>query len=206
MNLKIGGKTFLKFPKIKKKYCDDEEIIDDEDTITSFTDKDLSVLIHYLDRTKEGNFEIDNKVTPHGNSFLRTFPSVMKNLKQNMTKKAPNLVYKETSKINGSRDLKQCHNIRYRSSYDEVANEHLMHISLSFPDLIVTAPDVRIVGFNEELLKEVKKTLGAFDSTALFLIKSKPFTTSSHGTKAIICFLFGRKAYNIGRVVPIMII
>ena len=39
-----------------------------------------------------------------------------------------------------------------------------MHISLGFPNMIVTAPDIRMIGIDDDLLKETKKTLTAFDS------------------------------------------
>lgn len=39
-----------------------------------------------------------------------------------------------------------------------------MHISLSFPNHILTVPDIRIIGIDSELLKETKKSLAAFDN------------------------------------------
>lgn len=38
-----------------------------------------------------------------------------------------------------------------------------MHISLGYPNHILTAPDIRIIGVDEELLKETKKTMSAFN-------------------------------------------
>ncbi|RNA44067.1 hypothetical protein BpHYR1_014825 [Brachionus plicatilis] len=139
--------------------------------------KEIPVLIHYLDKTKDGNCEIDYKIGPHGNiknknnapSYQRTLPSVLTELREKVTSNVPHLVYKDFSKKKGARDLKQCQNLRYavnklkRFSFDELANIHLMHISLGFPNLIVTAPDIRIVGIDDELLKETKKTLAAFN-------------------------------------------
>ncbi|RNA24473.1 hypothetical protein BpHYR1_051898 [Brachionus plicatilis] len=67
-----------------------------------------------------------------------------------VSQKAPFTVYKSTSKKKGHRDLKQCQNLRYavnrqkRFTYDEIAKIHLMHVSFGFPNLILTAPDVRI--------------------------------------------------------------
>lgn len=39
-----------------------------------------------------------------------------------------------------------------------------MHVSLAFPNVIVTAPDIRIIGMDSELLKDIKKTLSIFDA------------------------------------------
>ncbi|RNA23232.1 hypothetical protein BpHYR1_014571 [Brachionus plicatilis] len=116
--------------------------------------KEIPVLIHYLDKTKDGNCEIDYKTGPHGNiknknnepSYQRTLPSVLTELREKVTSNVPHLVYKDFSK-------------KKRFSFDELANIHLMHISLGFPNLIVTAPDIRIVGIDDEFLKETKKTL-----------------------------------------------
>ena len=38
-----------------------------------------------------------------------------------------------------------------------------MHVSLGFPNLIVTAPNIRIVAKDDDFLRETKKTLAAFD-------------------------------------------
>ena len=39
-----------------------------------------------------------------------------------------------------------------------------MHVSFGFPNLILTAPDVRIIGMDDELIRDLKKTLNIFDS------------------------------------------
>ncbi|CAF0854701.1 unnamed protein product [Brachionus calyciflorus] len=141
-------------------------------------DRLVPVVIHYLDKTKEGNVLLDYPPPLHGNTknkensegFIRTLPSIFSQIKNNVTSKNAHIVYKETSKKNGPRDLKQCQNLRYavnrlkRFTHDEVANCHLMHISLSFPNHILTVPDIRIIGIDNELLMETKKTLAAFDN------------------------------------------
>ena len=81
------------------------------------------VLIHYIDKTKERNVELDYQPPVHGNlknkeneeGYLRTLPSVYSQLKQKVSQKNPHLVYKESSKKNGPRNLKQCQNLRYVS-------------------------------------------------------------------------------------------
>jgi hypothetical protein len=86
-----------------------------------FQDQTMPIIIHYLDKTKEDqNIEIDYDSGPHGNtkdknaeSYQRTLPSVLSQIKESVSKKAPHLVYKETSKKKGVRDLKQCQNLRY---------------------------------------------------------------------------------------------
>ncbi|RNA38346.1 histone-lysine N-methyltransferase EHMT2-like [Brachionus plicatilis] len=106
--------------------------------------KEIPVHIHYLDKTKDGNCEIDYKTGPH-------------EIREKVTSSVSHLVYKDFSEKKGARDLKQCQNLRY------VSNIPLMHISLGLPNLIVTAPDIRIVGIDDELLKETKKTLAVIN-------------------------------------------
>ncbi|CAF1046822.1 unnamed protein product [Brachionus calyciflorus] len=141
------------------------------------------VFIHYvLNRVGSdsdgSDLEFEYESGPHGNTknkenapnYERTLPSVLNQLKEKLGLKLLNVVYKEQNKKRPARNIKQCRNLRYainklkRFTYDAVANYHLMHISLGFPNLIVTAPTIRIIGIDEELLRETKKTLTAFDA------------------------------------------
>ncbi|RMZ95763.1 hypothetical protein BpHYR1_043262 [Brachionus plicatilis] len=167
-------------PVLFKSYyhlIDKDGLVSKEFTKESFYLKgqDLPVLIHYM-----GIYDSDVEIEsgPHGNikqkessqNYMRTLPSVMKELKEQVSQKAPSTVYKSTSKKKGHRDLKQCQNLRFavnrlkRFTYDEIANIHLMHVSLGFPNLILTAPDVRIIGMDDELIRDLKKTLDIFGS------------------------------------------
>lgn len=81
----------------------------------------MPVLIHYLKKNNDSDSEIECESGPHGNTkdqegaqnYQRTMPSVLSELKEKVAKKVPNLVYKETSKKKGARDLKQIQNLRY---------------------------------------------------------------------------------------------
>lgn len=69
----------------------------------------------------EGNEILEYNPPPHGNTknkenaegFVRTLPSIYSQLKQNASQKSAHLMYKESSKKQGPRDLKQCRNLRY---------------------------------------------------------------------------------------------
>ena len=50
-----------------------------------------------------------------------------------------------------------------RFAYDQIANCQLMHLQFDFPNSIHTAPDVRIIGIDSELLKSTKAVLKLFD-------------------------------------------
>jgi hypothetical protein len=80
-----------------------------------------------------------------------------------MTTPNPHVVYKEASLAEKPKNLKQVQNLKYainkqkRFAYDEIANVHLMHLTMSFPCQIMTAPDIRIKAVDNVLLKEVLK-------------------------------------------------
>ncbi|RNA32259.1 hypothetical protein BpHYR1_036947 [Brachionus plicatilis] len=171
--------------------------------VYTLIDKPMPVLIHYLKKNNDSDSEIECESGPHGNTkdqegaqnYQRTMPSVLSELKEKVAKKVPNLVYKETSKKKGARDLKQIQNLRYavnrqkRFTYDEIANCHLMHISLGYPNHILTAPDIRIIGVDEELLKETKKTMSAFN-------KDNRLAKSEKSPAVPLAFFFHEKKFQ----------
>ena len=81
----------------------------------------MPILIHYLKKNNESDSEIECESGPHGNTkdqegaqnYQRTMPSVLSQLKDKVTNIVPNIVYKNTSKKKGARDLKQLQNLRY---------------------------------------------------------------------------------------------
>ncbi len=66
---------------------------------------------------------------------------------------------------NKPRNLKQAQNCRYavnrlkRFTFDEIANVHLQHVILGYPNFIATAPEVRIIGIDEVLLEDTNKLI-----------------------------------------------
>ena len=115
-------------PVLFKSYyhlIDKDGLVSKEFTKESFYLKgqDLPVLIHYM-----GIYDSDVEIEsgPHGNikqkessqNYMRTLPSVMKELKEQVSQKAPSTVYQK-----GHRDLKQCQNLRYVSNFDIEQNK-----------------------------------------------------------------------------------
>ena len=94
---------------------------------------------------------------PHGNAksdeaksttYVRTLPSLLNQMKEDLQNKNPSEFYMSQSIRNKPRDKKQCRNIKQainknkRISYDEFANLHVLHIAFKFPSTITTAPDL----------------------------------------------------------------
>ncbi|RNA02343.1 hypothetical protein BpHYR1_007523 [Brachionus plicatilis] len=150
------------YQMINRNKCINKEVIKD---VYFFKDQAMPIIVHYLDKKTKVNSLLEYDSGPHGNvkskenaeNYQRTLPSVLGQIKENVSKRAPHLVYKETSKKRAVNKLK-------RFTYDVIANCHLMHFSLGFPNLILTAPDIRIICIDEELLLETKKAMAAFNS------------------------------------------
>ncbi|RMZ94031.1 hypothetical protein BpHYR1_016848 [Brachionus plicatilis] len=106
------------YQMIDRNKCINKEVIKD---VYFFKDQAMPIIVHYLDKKTKANSLLEYDSGPHGNvkskenaeNYQRTLPSVLSQIKENVSKRAPHLVYKETSKKKGVRDLKQCQNLRY---------------------------------------------------------------------------------------------
>lgn len=170
-------KTYSKAKNNSGKLADEFQkhywhLIDTEKASNKELPKAVPVLIHYLGDSR------NCKPAPHGNfknvevrdnlpSHQRTLPSILNAMKEKLTKTqtASHILYKEASQDEKPRNLKQvqyakmCVNKNKRFRYDEFANCHLMHLSMNFPNMILSAPDVRIVAVDLVLLKESLKVI-----------------------------------------------
>ena len=96
----------------------------------------------------------------------------MKKIKTKLNVQKPLQVYKSSQSQDASsqvRNKKQCSNFKYainkqkRFGHDEIINIHMMHVALDFPNQCMTFPELRIISFDSELVKQ-----------AIILLKSHP--------------------------------
>jgi hypothetical protein len=92
----------------------------DNDTISKR--RETPIIVHYIGTSDEHQLEL-YKPGPHGNvkdksmasGFKPTLPSTIDHLKGLLSMSPAHQIYKNSSKVDGPRDLKQCQNIRYVS-------------------------------------------------------------------------------------------
>jgi hypothetical protein len=114
---------------------------------------------------------------PHGNAksneaksttYVRTLPSLLNQMKEDLQNKNPSEFYMSQSIRNKPRDKKQCRNIKQainknkRISYDEFANLHALHIAFKFPSSFTSAPDLESIAIDIVLLDEVKQVIKSY--------------------------------------------
>ena len=93
------------------------------DNTTASKRKETPIIVHYIECVDEQKLE-NSKPGPHGNvkdkamasGFKPTLPSTIDHLKGLLSMSPAHQVYKNSSKVGGARDMKQCQNIKYVKS------------------------------------------------------------------------------------------